>query len=337
MSRSGICNCAIALVTTLFLSASAGAQAFRTYLASTGVDGPSCSRSAPCRLLPAALAAVAPGGEVWMLDSANYNTATVSITKSVTILAVPGAVGSVVSTGGGSAIDISTAGVKVTLRNLAIGPLPGGDGTAGITVGGTATVTVENCLIANLPSFGIVTNGDVNLHVTDSTIRDNGDAGIWLLANTRATIARTLVENNAATGVFMIGSTSGTTSRLDIVASTLSGNGNGVLAWSEGSTAEVHASIKDSHIVRSSNIGVSTRSTVGANVWVTLSGNSITNNGTGVEAQSPGAKVLAYGNTVTGNVFGFVRGTGVFETSGHNTVRNNGADTVGAITPVSTM
>jgi hypothetical protein len=31
--------------------------------------------AAPCRLLPAALAAVASGGEVWMLDSANYNTA----------------------------------------------------------------------------------------------------------------------------------------------------------------------------------------------------------------------------------------------------------------------
>ena len=35
-----------------------------------------------------------------MLDSANYNTGPVNVTKSVTILAVPGALGSVVATGG---------------------------------------------------------------------------------------------------------------------------------------------------------------------------------------------------------------------------------------------
>jgi hypothetical protein len=73
--------------------------------------------------LPAALAAVADGGEVWMLDSANYNVAPVNISKSVTILAVPGAVGSVVATAG-HAININTVGVKVVLRNLTIVPAP---------------------------------------------------------------------------------------------------------------------------------------------------------------------------------------------------------------------
>jgi hypothetical protein len=58
--------------------------------------------------MPAALAAVADGGQIWMLDSANYNTSPVVIAKSVSILAVPGAVGSLVAFPF-AAVQISTA------------------------------------------------------------------------------------------------------------------------------------------------------------------------------------------------------------------------------------
>lgn len=81
-------------------------------------------RVAPCRLLPAAIATSIDGGEIWMIDSANYNLGPVNVNKSVTILAVPGALGSVVALGG-DAIDIVTAGVNVTLRNLVIAPFVG--------------------------------------------------------------------------------------------------------------------------------------------------------------------------------------------------------------------
>src|SRR5258706_4304709 len=77
----------------------ASAGLFRTYLSVNGSDANACTLPSPCRLLPAALAAVNDGGEIWMLDSANFNTTTVSITKSVTILAVPGALGGVVANG----------------------------------------------------------------------------------------------------------------------------------------------------------------------------------------------------------------------------------------------
>ena len=98
------------LLATLLLSTTANAQLFRTYVASDGNDANPCTLPAPCRLLPAALTAVASGGEIWMLDSANYNTATVTIGKSVSILAVPGAVGSVVAIGG-PAISITASTV----------------------------------------------------------------------------------------------------------------------------------------------------------------------------------------------------------------------------------
>jgi hypothetical protein len=143
-----------AVSVTLLLSATAQAQAFRAYLAPTGSDANPCSLAAPCRLLPAALAAVVSGGEIWMLGSANYNTATVTIGKSVSVLAVPGAVGSVVATGG-PAISIAAAGLKVALRNLVIVPLPASGATLGIYMTGASELTIEDSLIANLPGIGM--------------------------------------------------------------------------------------------------------------------------------------------------------------------------------------
>jgi hypothetical protein len=108
---------------------------FRAYLASDGNDANPCTLAAPCRLLPAALTAVASGGEIWMLDSANYNTATVTISKSVSILAVPGAVGSVVALAG-PAILITAPSLTIALRNLVIVPLPGSGATDGVEMTG---------------------------------------------------------------------------------------------------------------------------------------------------------------------------------------------------------
>src|SRR4051812_29612551 len=106
------------LATLAAIAAASDAQAgiFRSYLSVNGSDANTCTLPQPCRLLPAALAAVNDGGEIWMLDSANFNVGTVSITKSVTLLAVPGALGSVIANGG-DAININAAGAKVALRN----------------------------------------------------------------------------------------------------------------------------------------------------------------------------------------------------------------------------
>ena len=110
---------------TLFLAAllanpASATGLFRTYLSAAGSDSNPCTLQLPCRLLPAALAATADGGEVWMLNSANFNVAQVEVTQSVTILAIPGVVGSVVATGGGHGIHVNAPGIKVALRNLVI-------------------------------------------------------------------------------------------------------------------------------------------------------------------------------------------------------------------------
>src|SRR5262245_32044830 len=89
-------------------STAASAQLFRAYLASDGSDANPCTLPLPCRLLPAAHTAVANGGEIWMLDSANYNAGQIVITKSVSIQAIPGVMGSLVGANNSAVMFVNT-------------------------------------------------------------------------------------------------------------------------------------------------------------------------------------------------------------------------------------
>lgn len=138
----------VALGAAICVAPVADAGLFRAYLSANGNDANPCTVTQPCRLLPAALAAVNDGGEIWIVDSANYNTSVVGIGKSVTILAIPGALASLVSNNGSNAINVYAAGVSVTLRNLSVLSL--GDGSLGTNIGAFmngngAKLTVENC------------------------------------------------------------------------------------------------------------------------------------------------------------------------------------------------
>jgi hypothetical protein len=323
-----------AFVATLLISAAAHAQLFRAYLAPTGSDSNPCTLPAPCRLLPAALAAVASGGEIWMLDSANYNTGPVSITKSVTILAVPGAVGSVLSSGG-NAIDIATAGVKVALRNLVIVPFPGA-GANGVVMTNGALLTIENCLIANMPFSGISVLNTATLRITDSTIRDNGNFGLFLTNGVRAAILRTTISGQGV-GVLVQGTLAGTTTSADIADSSLDSNTTGLQSLSTDATAAINVTLRSNQIIRSATVGVAAQSNAGATVSVAASSNMIAGNGTGMASSSAGTKVLARGNTVSNNGTGFfIDATSLFESAGDNALRNNGINKVGTVALVTT-
>jgi hypothetical protein len=297
-----------AVVAAALVVSIAHAQLFRAYLAPTGNDANDCTLPTPCRLLPAALAAVADGGEIWMLGSANYNTATVNIAKSVSILAVPGVVGSVVATAG-PAINIATPGVKVSLRNLVIAPLPGAGGTDGIDMTNGASLTVDSCLIANLPGTGIyVVNTAANVYVVDSLIRENGNRGVWLQEGPTAHISGTKLLGNSSVGVAVYGYF--TTTRAAISDSIISGNGaHGIYAYASTGSANVSVS----------------RSTVSNNTYGILSDGNIS------------AVVTISSNLVTkNNIYGLEQnGSAILESQGNNTVRQNGNNTVGTITTIS--
>jgi hypothetical protein len=308
---------AIVFAAALFCTA-AQAQLFRAYLSSAGSDANSCTLVAPCRLLPAALAAVADGGEIWMLDSANYNTATVSVTKSVTILAIPGEVGSVLSIGG-PAIDISTASVDVVLRNLVIGPLPSSGATHGVRFSLGNSLTIDRCLISNLPLIGVFA----------------------FAPNSRVRVIDSVLSGNNSGVAFEMTGGSG-----DVANSRLTGNQIGVYVYSGGG-GTVSVAVTDSLASQNSSVGIQAMAAnSGSSVRMQVTNTTIANNSTGLSCQALLAGTTAFctaghnmivGNTAGGLSIGPGPGTVTFKSSGDNIVVDNSPDVTGTISLVSPL
>jgi hypothetical protein len=300
------------VILSMAFCAAAQALSFRTYLSVQGSDGNPCTVQLPCRLIPAALAQVVDGGEIWMLDSANYNTSTVDITKSVTILAIPGAVGSVVATGG-AAITISTnPGSKVTLRNLVILPLPASGGLTGISMTNGASLTIEGSLVANIPNAAINVDSasSPRVRILDSVIRNNG-TGLYLRNGARADIANSKFVGNSF-GLYVDGMENTAVTTAAVSDSVFSGNMVGLLAISNFANSTVR--------------WMATRTTASNNSY-----------GFSCEATNGGIALCTAGYSMaTGNTeAGFFNSGGTFRSLGNNIVTDNTTNTSGTITPVA--
>lgn len=267
-------------------------QLFRAYLSLNGSDTNPCTLQAPCRLLPAALNAVADGGEVWMLNSANYNTSTVNITKSVTILAIPGAVGSVVSTGGGSAINIATASVKVALRNLMVAPIATSPGPDGVVMTSGSKLTLENCVLARYTNRALSVTTPADVKVEDSLFRDN-EFGVYLGGGARAEVLRTTLVGSSF-GVHLQGDVASTVTTAAVSESTLSGGGYGVRAISSAAAAEVQASVARSTITGNA-FGFGVQSSAGTSS-ITISRNFVGGNNVFFEQSGTGSAMRSLGD-----------------------------------------
>jgi len=331
---------AILASAALFCTAgAANAGLFRAYLSVNGNDANACTLQAPCRLLPAAMAATNDGGEIWMLDSANFNTATVNITKSLTILAVPGALGSVVANGG-DAININTAGIRVTLRNLVVLNLSGGTvgqfGLNGITFFNGASLTVEDCEIYGMSGRGIrVFTSGALVAITRSTIRDNGFRGISLSGALSATMDHVNVLNSPL-GVVVGPGVNMTISNSVVAGSFDLGNAGVAVKAQTDATATVNLSIENS-VIRSSDLGVGVTSDGGATL-VTISRSTISQNLTGVLTATSGGGAVAVlnGSTISHNGVAGVdtTGGGAVQTTQNNVFQFNNVNVNGALTPL---
>ena len=298
-----------AALSSLVLMASGSAHAsFRAYLSINGNDANPCTLQAPCRLLPAALAATDADGEVWMLESGNYNTGPVAITKSVTILAVPGQLGSVVGNGG-HGIEIATAGVVVTLQNLNIRHLAG-TGFDGVRVTNGAHVSLIDCSIFGFKTgSGVHVDSGANLtkvNVVGSTVRDNNN-GIVAFGSGRVTISGTHILGNPSYGV--LSSASANTTAVHVSDSVASGNG-----WGFAVVGGVGA--------------------MSGRMFVTRSA-ATENSGGGFRTEGEGTAYLVVGGSLaTNNGTGFMNAGGLetFQSRGNNTVTGNATNTNGTIT-----
>jgi hypothetical protein len=279
------------------------AQSFRAYLSSTGVDTHPCTVSQPCRLLPAALNAIVDGGEVWMLDSANYNSGTVHIAKSATIMAIPGAIASV-SALGGPAISVETTGVNVVLRNLVFVPFPNGGGTYGLRVTDGYRVTVEKSVFSNLPAINV--NAPVYLNISDTDFRNNGSISpaIELNGGAIANISNIRCAGFASWCVHLPGLTAGPETRAS-VSDSIMANGWGGVGLNNGvANVASRASV--------------TRSTMTGMTY-----------GVGVACEPGLCTATISANQIHGNSFGVYTNGGVVESAQNNSLRQNGMNVSG--------
>jgi hypothetical protein len=306
---------AFALVLSICMPAQAGV--FRAYLSSAGADTNPCSVASPCRLLPAALAAVNDGGEIWILDSANYNSAPVVIGKSVTILAIPGAVGSLVSTTATTAVvTVNAANAMVTLRNLVIVPFT--NPWDGVTMTLGSSLTIDRCTISGMSNRAISVTTPGFLRVLD-TVVVNTNVGVVVENGATGQVAGSKLVGITAVGVYAFGNNHpNTTTRINVSDSIIQGTdrflGNGVSADSGDSTVQTSLSVSRSTIT---NIGIAALvgGSAGAVPVLTVGSSTLMHNGTGMQQT----------------------GTGVMNTMGDNAVVDNVFNSLGTITPNTRM
>ncbi len=126
------------LAVTLLVCATADSQLFPAYLAANGNDANPCMPRAPCRLLPAAVNAVASGREIRLLDSAQYDTATVGVTDSA------------ISRGslGAHASSLANTVVRIVATRSTIERTGFGLASTSNNVG-TTSIAVSNSMLAN--------------------------------------------------------------------------------------------------------------------------------------------------------------------------------------------
>jgi len=279
----------------------------RVFVAATGNDNNNCILSSPCRTLPPALASVDPGGEIWLIDSVNYNTAPVTIDKSVTILSLPGKLATLRGLGG-DALIVNGTGIQVSLQNLNILRETGTG--HGINVVKAASVSISNCNIYGFQggASGIyidTAGNDSVISILGSTIRDNTD-GIRVSGNTEVSVVESTIGNNLNVGVWAATTTGETT--VIVTDSIASGNVRGFVATGLSAFTS-RMFVRDS----------------------VASGNSTA----GFAADGANATYMKVsGSLAASNGIGFSRTAGTFETRGDNTLVGNTMNTSGTITAV---
>jgi hypothetical protein len=229
---------AIATAAVCLNAAPAYAQATRTWVSGVGDDANPCSRTAPCKTFAGAMPKTAAGGEINVLDSGGFGA--VTITKSISIIAVGVEAGVLVAGTNGIVVFLTNPSDTVLLEGLDIEGLGGvSGGLNGVKIIGSGKTTIRNCSIRHFTQNGIDVEGTANARVVVEKSIITGNAGGFNMLGAggvfnSAFVLNTLLDNNTnyATKV-------GANSVLVLSGSTLTGSpfsisNNGGEVWSYG-------------------------------------------------------------------------------------------------------
>ena len=246
----------LAVLMTAFLQlAHAHGQAMRTYVSGTGKGGNPCTLANPCRTPQTALGLTGPGSEIQSLNSADYGY--VTINQAVTLLGAHGATGVLAANVSGVTITTGANDI-VILKGLEIDG--GGSGANGIQFNSGAALNVQDSVIRGFAT-GISSQPKAASSLSVSgTILSNNTTGLLFQTSTASTGILTdahLVNN--ASGAVVQGASGASVAALTVQ--------NGVVA---------------------------NNATVGHSI-VNVSGTTVANNGTGVQAQRSNATLQLAG------------------------------------------
>jgi hypothetical protein len=268
-----ISRLALSLLAAGFVAISgAQAQSVRIFVASYGNDANDGSRGSPKRNFQAAHNAVAPGGQIVVLDTAGYGA--LAITKSLSVTVPPGVNGFVTVTGSSSGITINAAGTDiVNLRGLIV---EGGTGF-GIYATQVGALRIEDCVVRSFNN-GIFVNSSTDMHlfVRGGSVRDIGLNGIIIEPSSANVTVEGTVTDCAVTGAdgvafYAFNQVSGGTAKMTVSRCTATRNNFGFGAFGAGSTI-----IADNCIVTdNTNKGVNVFS---GGTTITRSNNTFSNN-----------------------------------------------------------
>jgi hypothetical protein len=261
----------------------------RTYVSGLGSDNNSCTVSSPCKSFQAALALTITGGEIYVLDSADYGP--VTINKAVTITS-EGALAEVQASTG-TAITINAgANDIVYLRGLSIDG--GNSGVIGIKFTAGKSLNIQKSAIRSFTNSGIsfTPTGASTLIVSDSVFSNNTGNGILVAASGSSAV-------------------SGAVNRV-----TASGNGVGVLASGTGANVTIIDTVESNN-----NYGVG-----GNSSSLMIRNSTLTNNTIGIASDNSAIARIGQSTLTANGIDWQATNGGQLQSYGNNNVNGNAVD-----------
>jgi Periplasmic copper-binding protein (NosD) len=257
----------------------------RTHVSGLGNDANPCTAVAPCRSLQIAFTLTTAGGEIYVLDSADFGPLTIN--KAVTITG-EGATAGILATSGNAITINAGTNDAINLRGLDVDG--GGSGGIGIQFNTGGFLIVQKSVVRGFNSgINFTPNGSSTFFASDVVVSNNQSNGILVAGAGTNTVIGT-VHRVTASGNGVGIHASGSAASIAVTDTIASKNNYGVGA--AGSSVVV----RNTTFIGNA-IGISSQD--GAIVRVTQS--TLTANGTGLHFTN-GGQLLSFGdNNVAGN------------------------------------
>ena len=179
MSTKLLLGAALMLVA---VSNPAAALEAATYVSGIGNDANACTRAAPCRTVHVSHSKTAAGGEIFILEPGYYSS--ITITKSITVTGVPGAILRTVVIEAGANDAVIVSGIQIDPQGV-------GWGIRLLTAG---KLLLDDCLVNADDSTGILIDPPVPTTTVISDCRITG--GTWGLRIAPKSVTASIVLNN---------------------------------------------------------------------------------------------------------------------------------------------